>query len=159
VGKSSPRQLCRILELDLNTEFENNEYANHIAAHDTLFGEMKAEPAGRYICHCEDEPMIFSECFDDIGDAMQTAHDQVASALERNGCGDGLVLDTRTDRIVAIFGSAQSAATGDENHFTVGTVPLPQEGEQVRMRHLVKSWRNHFCGDGEQPPFIWNTVA
>jgi hypothetical protein len=42
---------------------------------------------GRYICHCEDEPALFSQRYDDIGEAMQAAHDHVALRLNQNGCG------------------------------------------------------------------------
>ena len=118
-------------------------------AHSTLL-----QLPGRYICHIEDEPSLLSTRCDDIGQAMQHVYDHVAMRLNQNGCGDGLVFDRWTERIVAVVGHVDTITIGGQEVIVVGTKPMPTEAEQQRMRLLVEA-----CDRQENPPFIWNTCG
>lgn len=112
---------------------------------------------GRYVCHTEDEPLLKSTRCDDIGQAMQHVYDHVAMRLNQNGCGDGLVFDRWTERIVAVFGHVDTITIGGQEVIVVGTKPMPTEAEQQRMRLLVEAWDRQ--ERGVNPPFIWNTCG
>lgn len=114
---------------------------------------------GRYICHCEDEPALFSRRYDEIGEAMQAAYDHVSLCLNQNGCGDGLVFDTFLDEIVAQFGHVKTYGSGDEELLVVGTVPLPDRARQEWMSWLVKAWDRDGSDNPPPLPFIWQTCS
>ena len=114
---------------------------------------------GRYIVHAEDEPMISSSRHSEIGEAMQVAYDRVAVRLNQNGCGDGLVYDTYTDRIIAVIGTVRSTEIAGDSVVVVGALPLPDETDQARMKFLVKSWDDYFASRDIKLPFIWETMS
>lgn len=113
---------------------------------------------GRYLCHCEDEPLIYTKRCDDIGEAMQETYDHVGLRLSQNGCGDGLVYDSYTRRVIAVFGHLDTMIMGEDQVMIVGALPLPPEDELERMRSLVEEWDRHKPGE-DQPSFIWRTWA
>lgn len=114
---------------------------------------------GRYIVHAEDEPMISSSRHSEIGEAMQVAYDRVSVRLNQNGCGDGLVYDTYTDRIIAVIGTVRSTEIAGEWVVVVGSLPLPDEAEQARMKFIVRSWDDYFASREIKLPFIWETMS
>ena len=66
------------------------------------------ELSGRYLCHVEDQPMLWQRRFESVGEAVQGCHDAVARRRDENGSGDGFVIDTLAGRVVCVFdGSAQ----------------------------------------------------
>lgn len=115
-------------------------------------------PQSRYLCHCEDEPFMYSKRCNNIGEAMQEAFDHVALRMAQSGCGDGLVYDSYTRRVIAVFGLLDTMTMGEDEVMIVGALPLPPEDELERMRSLVEEWDRHKPGE-DQPPFVWRTWA
>ena len=113
---------------------------------------------GRYICHAEDEPLLITERFDHIGEAMQTAHDMVALRQNQNGCADAVVFDIYTDEIVAQFGLIDSYQRGQINMLAVGTVPI-DTARRERIKCLVKAWDRDADSNPPPLPFIWQTLG
>jgi len=101
---------------------------------------------------------MYTKRCNDIGEAMQEACDHVALRLAQNGCGDGLVYDSYTRRVIAVFGLLDTMAMGEDEMMIVGALPLPPPDELERMRSLVEEWDRHKPGE-VQPPFVWRTWA
>ncbi|PBN41309.1 hypothetical protein [Sphingobium sp. D43FB] len=80
----------------------------------------------RYVGHVQDEPMIWQETSDDIDDIIAQTEDMVRRRIIENGAGEGIVIDTLTNRIVACFGMH---------------IPI-DEIEENRVIEVVKLWSN-----------------
>ena len=107
---------------------------------------------GRYIVRCEDEPAMFQNRFDNIGEAVQCAHDVVANMIFSNGCGDGVVVDSLYGSVVAVFGH------GSDDHEANAEAIYVKASGQIRgmelddLVKLVMAWEN--CEDRPLLPFI-----
>ena len=86
-------------------------------------------PSGaRYLCHVEDDPMIWHKECSDWEDAFSETADLVAERFRVNGAGCGTVLDTWTDTILVLFEETEIK-------------PPPGDPEEVaRIVNVVRGW-------------------
>lgn len=82
------------------------------------------EKIARYISHVEDDPMVWQKTSDDLSEMLKDTKEFVGHRNNVNGAGEGVVIDTHTDRIVACF-----------------EIPMPDDPiEEKRVVEVVKRW-------------------
>lgn len=117
--------------------------------------EVRTTFTGRYISHIEDQPQLWQRRFENIGEAVQACHDAVVLQEIRNGCGDGLVVDTLAKRIVCVFDGCVKNDADGEFKLAVGKPIAPDVHD--RMVEAVLAWEAYT--GGEPLPFIWETCS
>ena len=58
----------------------------------------------RYVGHVEDDPIVWQKSSDDIDEMIAHTEAMVRDRNIANGAGEGVVIDTLSNRIVACFG-------------------------------------------------------
>lgn len=75
-----------------------------------------SEIGQRYLSHVQDDPMIWQKSSDDIDDVIAQTEAMVRRRNIENGAGEGVVVDSMTNRIVACFGMEMPTDEIEEAH-------------------------------------------
>jgi hypothetical protein len=109
----------------------------------------------RYIVHCEGDPYLLNKRFSILNLAVKAADRFVKTRLTKNGCGDGVIIDTWADRVVLVLGHLQEFDELGHSGPLTGILELPNGVEERRMIEIATAWNQPDAAEMNLPG-IWH---
>ena len=112
----------------------------------------KVEYGARYIVHVEDEPLFLRREFNRIDEAVASLQSSVLERLQKNGCGDGLIYDRKSNRIIALAAPIRPGFDSVDTEFLFNDVVR----SSLEPRFIP--WLDWSADEEEYPHFVWPTM-